>query len=61
MVLKTIEKEIERHQIQVKVLKPLLSWFLKNLLPYIGLFIGINFFCTILAVFIVLYVAQRRK
>lgn len=61
MLIKLVEKEFQQHRLQDRLLKPMLSWFLKQLLPYACLFIGLNFFLTVIAVTLVSYVAHRRS
>jgi hypothetical protein len=48
--------------VQEAVFRPLLRWFIWNLLPYVALFVGVHFFTTVGAISLVMmYLARRRK
>jgi hypothetical protein len=48
-------------EVQTMVFRPLLRWFLWNMLPYVALFIGINFFTTIGAMCLVMLLESRKR
>jgi hypothetical protein len=48
-------------QVQRELFKPLLKWFLWNLLPYVMLFIGLNFFATLAAVTLVIWGSRQKN
>lgn len=59
-VVRDIVAEQCTPQVQELVFRPLLRWFLRNMLPYVALFIGVNFFTTIGAMSLVMLLSRRR-
>lgn len=53
-----IEEELEKEEYQQKVFQPLLQWFFRHILPYVIAIIVINFFMTIVAVSLVIYLRK---
>lgn len=54
-----LRKELEKPETRENLLQPLLRWFFWHILPYVLAIILINFFLTIAAVSLVLYVRRR--
>jgi hypothetical protein len=55
-----VRAEIRKPEMKEEVLRPLIKWVLWNLMPYAFLFIGLNFFFTMLAVLMVmLFIKQK--
>jgi len=61
MVKHLFTEYVSRPDVQGEVFRPLLKWFLWNLMPYVLLFIGLNFFTTLAAVALVFYSVNRSK
>jgi len=59
-VMDFVKEEIRKPEIKDDILKPLLKWVLWNLMPYMFLFLGLNFFFTILAVLLVSVMVRNR-
>ena len=51
-----IKSELDKPEIHQRIFQPLLRWFFKHILPYVVAIILLNFFMTIGAVFLVLYI-----
>ena len=52
MITEMLKEELEKEEYQQKITQ----WFLRHILPYVIVIIAINFFMTIGAVSLVLYV-----
>lgn len=61
MVKHLFTEYVSRPSVQTEVFRPLLKWFLWNLMPYVLLFIGLNFFTTLAAVAFVFYSVNKTK
>jgi|APGre2960657373_1045057.scaffolds.fasta_scaffold02168_8 hypothetical protein len=61
MLANLIREHVLEPEIQREIFKPLLKWFLWNLMPYVALFIGLNFFTTLAAVALVFLSVGRSK
>jgi len=59
-----IKSELEKPQLQRDVIHPILNILLKQLVPYIALFLGflaiINFFVTMLAIGLIFYFTNKK-
>lgn len=59
-IMDFVRAEIRKPEMKEEVLRPLIKWVLWNLMPYAFLFIGLNFFFTMLAVLLVmLFIKQK--
>jgi hypothetical protein len=59
-IMDFVRAEIRKPEMKEEVLRPLIKWVLWNLMPYAFLFIGLNFFFTMLAVLMVmLFIKQK--
>ena len=58
-IMEFVKAEIRKPEMKDEILKPLLKWILWNLLPYLFLFLGLNFFFTMLAVLLVTIFIKR--
>jgi hypothetical protein len=56
-----IQDHCSSMQVQRELFKPLLKWFLWNMLPYVLLFIGLNFFATLAAVTLVVWGSRQKN
>lgn len=55
-----ITEQCATPEVQNMVFRPLLRWFLWNMLPYVALFIGVNFFTTVGAMALVAMVQNKK-
>lgn len=55
MITSVIAKEIHKQTIQDEILRPLLKWLLRYIMPYGIMIMVLNFFITVCAVSVVLY------
>jgi hypothetical protein len=55
MVSNLIINELNKKEVEEKILHPLLIWMLWQIIPFVLLFICLNFFLTIAAICLVLY------
>ena len=60
LICGVLKKELEKPDTHKAVLQPLLQWFFRHILPYVIAIILINFFMTIAAVSLVLYIRSGR-
>ena len=58
-ILHIIKKELERSEWKKDVFRPLMKWFMMSMIPYAIGVMCINFFLTIAAVSLVLYLYRR--
>lgn len=58
MVSNLLFEELSKKEVREKVLQPLLVWFLKLIVPYMIAIFCINFFLTIAAMCLVLYLRK---
>lgn len=58
-VVNLMRKELENPEWKKDVLRPLMKWLLYSMLPYALGLVCINFFLTIAAVSLVLYIHRR--
>lgn len=58
-IMEFVKAEIRKPEMKDEVLKPLLKWVLWNLMPYLFLFLGLNFFFTMIAVLLVMVFIRR--
>jgi len=56
-----IQDHCSSMQVQRELFKPLLKWFLWNMLPYVLLFIGLNFFATLAAMTLVVWGSRQKN
>jgi len=61
MFVHMFREHVLQPEVQRELFQPLLKWFLWNLMPYVLLFIGLNFFTTLAAVALVFFSANRGK
>lgn len=54
-----LRKELENPEWKKEVLRPLMKWLLYSMMPYALGLICVNFFLTIAAVSLVLYIYRR--
>ena len=54
-----IRKELEKPEWKKEILRPLLKWLMYNSMPYIIGFVCLNFFLTIAAISLVLYLYRK--
>lgn len=55
MITSAIAKEIHKQTIQEEIIRPLLKWLIRYILPYGMVIMVLNFFITVAAVSLVLY------
>lgn len=58
MISNLIFEELSKKEVREKVLQPLLIWFLKLIVPYVIAIFCVNFFLTIAAMCLVLYLRK---
>lgn len=58
-IVELIKRELEKPEWRQEVLRPLTRWIAVGILPYVFGIICINFFLTIAAVSLVLYIYRR--
>lgn len=58
-IMEFVKAEIRKPEMKDEVLKPLLKWVLWNLMPYLFLFLGLNFFFTMIAVLLVMVFIRK--
>jgi hypothetical protein len=58
-IIATLRKELEKKEMQERVLQPLMQWFFRHIIPYVLVIMLVNFFLTIGAVSLVLYVKNN--
>jgi len=61
MFMHMFREYVLQPEVQRELFRPLLKWFLWNLMPYVLLFIGLNFFTTLAAVALVFFSVNRNK
>lgn len=61
MFVHMFREHVLQPEVQRELFRPLLKWFLWNLMPYVLLFIGLNFFTTLAAVSLVFFSVNRNK
>jgi len=59
LIINLLKKELLTVELQKELLKPMISWILLKILPYILCIIIFNFFLTISAVSLVLYLYNK--
>jgi len=59
-IMDFVRAEIRKPEMKEEVLRPLIKWVLWNLMPYAFLFIGLNFFFTMLAVLMVMLFIRNK-
>jgi len=50
----TLREQCASPEVQQAVFRPLMRWFLWNMLPYVLLFVGVHFFTTVGAISLVM-------
>lgn len=58
MMCNLIVEELQKNEVRDKILYPLLIWFLKLITPYVLAIFCVNFFLTIAAMCLVLYLRK---
>lgn len=58
MITSVIAKELHRHAIQEQIIRPLLKWLFWHMMPYVLVMIVLNFFITVGAISLVLYLRK---
>jgi hypothetical protein len=58
-VVAAVRKELEKKEMQERILQPLMQWFFRHIIPYVVAIMLVNFFLTIGAVSLVLYVKNN--
>lgn len=58
MITSVIAKELHKHTIQDQIVRPLLKWLFWHILPYFLIMLVLNFFVTVGAISLVLYVKR---
>jgi len=61
MFMHMFREHVLQPDVQRELFRPLLKWFLWNLMPYVLLFIGLNFFTTLAAVALVFFSVRNKK
>ena len=61
MFMHMFREHVLQPEVQREIFRPLLKWFLWNLMPYVLLFIGLNFFTTLAAVSLVFLSVKNKK
>jgi hypothetical protein len=60
-LVKHIHKEIDKTEWKQKVLEPIIQWIFTTIWPYVIAIICLNFFMTIAAVSLVLYIYTKHS
>lgn len=58
MITSVIAKELHKHTIQEQIIRPLLKWLYWHMMPYVLVMIVLNFFITVGAISLVLYLRK---
>jgi hypothetical protein len=58
IIIKFIKDELLKSDIRTEIVKPILIYALYYIIPFLLLFILLNFFTTIIAVFLVFYLKK---
>lgn len=58
MICNMIVDELQKNEVRDKILYPLLIWFLKLIVPYVLAIFCVNFFLTIAAMCLVMYLRK---
>lgn len=58
MITSVIAKELHKQTIQDQIIRPLLKWLFWHIIPYILIMLVMNFFVTVGAISLVLYVKK---
>jgi len=61
LIIKYLKEEFTNSDIKTEIIKPILVYLLYYIIPFLILFVLLNFFTTILAIFIVFYFTGKSK